>query len=153
MTSPLLGPLFAPARWRELRHLLLRFPVSSATFAIAVSLATIAASMVWTPFYLWRDDHDWGTWPLSTALEILGTSGPWSLLFVPARLLFALVSLHVMNRIAGICGRWTARAIGDPSGTPTSTPHFTNFDGVEAIWRRGVPGVVTDEDEIDADNG
>lgn len=66
---------------------------------------------------------------------------------------FAPVSLHVMNRIAGIFGRWTARAIGDPSGTPTSTPHLTNFDGVEAIWRRGVPGVVTDEDEIDADNG
>ena len=141
------------ARWRELRYLLLRFPVGIATFAIAVSLPTIAVSIVWTPFHLRRDDHDWGTWPFSTTLENLGTSDPWSWLFVPAGLLFALVSLHVMNRIAGICGRWTARAIGDLSGTPASTPHFTNFDGVEAIWRRGVPGVVTDEDEIDADNG
>jgi hypothetical protein len=82
--------------------------------------------MVWTPFHLRRDDHDWGTWPLSTTLENLGTSAPWSWLFVPVGLLFALASLYVMNRLAGACGRWTARAIGDVDQVDASRPSTTS---------------------------
>ena len=115
-----------PARWRELGYLLLRFPIGVATFVIAVALATIAASIVWTPFYLRRDDHDWGTWPLSTTIEDLGTNSPWSWLFVLAGLLFALASLGVINRLAGACGRWTARAIGGVGQIDASRPSRIN---------------------------
>lgn len=114
------------ARWRELRYLLLRFPIGIATFVIAVVPPTVAASIVWTPFYLRRDDHDWGTWPLSTTIENLGTNSPWSWLFVPTGLLFALASLHVTNRLAGACGRWTARAIGDVDQIDASRPSTIN---------------------------
>ncbi len=138
------------ARWRELRYLLLRFPIGIGTFVIAVALPTIAAAIVWTPFYLRRDDHDWGTWPLSTTIEDLGTSSPWSWLLVPVGVLFGIASLYVMNQLAGTCGRWTARAIGS-SGDEVGEHPFRH--DVEEIWRQRAPGDVTKTDEIDADNG
>jgi len=155
------------ARWRELRFLLLRFPLGIATFTLAVALPTIAATLMWTPFYLRSDDHDWGTWPLSTTIENLTSA--WSWLFVPAGLIVGVVSLWAMNWLAKTCGRLTALAIGySTSGAnagplvgaeasrerPTRVTRHTSWrpPNVEEIWRESATGAVTDPDEIDVDN-
>ncbi len=98
-------------QWRELGYLLLRFPAGVATFTIAVTLPTVAATVAYTPFYLWLDDDGWGEWPLSDTLERVGSSWPWSWVLVPAGALLAIGSLHILNALARSCGRWTSSAL------------------------------------------
>jgi hypothetical protein len=99
------------ARWHEAGYLLLRFPAGIATFTAAVAALTAALWVVWAPFHARIvNDHPFGDWAGSSFLEDLNTS-PWSWLQVPLGLLLLVIALHLLNAIAGACGRWTASAL------------------------------------------
>ena len=37
---------------------------------------------------------------------------PWSFVLVPIGIIMTFVSLHLMNALATLCGRWTRSALG-----------------------------------------
>ena len=98
-------------RWAELRYLFLRFPAGIATFTVALTALTVPVMVAVAPIQARVDVHPFGDWALSARMEDVATS-PWSWLLVPLGALLLLGALHLLNRLADACGRWTVRSLG-----------------------------------------
>ncbi len=92
--------------WRWIQYLLFRFPVGIATFTIAVTLTAASLAMAFAPAYMWASDDL--TWVDRTFDPF-----PWSLALVPLGIVFFFVSLHLMNALAALSGRWARYSLGD----------------------------------------
>ena len=94
------------SRWRELAYLFVRIPVGIATFAIAMVALAVPCAVIWAPIEARRVD-DVGNWSGSTELhDVLGS--PWSWSLIPLGLGLLVISIHLLNRLAARCGRWSA---------------------------------------------
>jgi len=92
--------------WRGIQYLLFRFPAGIATFTIAVTLTATSLAMAFAPTYMWTSDNL--TWADRTFDPF-----PWSFALVPAGIALFFVSLHVMNALAAVSGRWVRYSLGD----------------------------------------
>jgi Putative sensor len=119
-------------RWRELGYLMLRFPVGIATFTAAVTLLATSATTAHAPFSARYDDgSSFGDWALSSTIEDVATSSPWSWCLVPLGLAMLIASFHLMNTLANACGRWTTAWLGvDKSSAPEPEANRAQFPGV-----------------------
>jgi hypothetical protein len=106
--------------WRGIPYLLLRFPAGIATFTIAVTLTATSLAMAFAPTYMWTSDDL--TWADRTFDPF-----PWSFALVPAGVVFFFVSLHVMDALAFVCGRWARSSLGD------TVPPASKIGDVERI--------------------
>ena len=93
-------------RWRELGYLMLRFPVGVATFTAAVTAIATPFLVAYAPIVARRDKQPFGDWALSSRMEDVASSSPWSWLLVPLGLVMLIASFHLMNAMARVCGRW-----------------------------------------------
>ena len=100
-------------RWREVGYLLARFPVGVATFTTAATALATPVLVAYAPFAA-RHDHDrpFGRWSMSSNLEHVASSSPWSWFLVPLGVVLLIVSFHLLNTLAKACGRWTAASLG-----------------------------------------
>jgi hypothetical protein len=94
------------SRWRELAYLSVRIPVGVATFVITVVALAVPLALIWAPIEAHRVD-DFGNWSGSTELHDAASS-PWSWGLIALGLGLLVVSIHLLNGLAGRCGRWTA---------------------------------------------
>ena len=93
-------------RWRELGYLMLRFPVGVATFTAAVTAIATPFLVAYAPIVARSDEQPFGDWGLSSRMEDVASSSPWSWLLVPLGLVMLIASFHLMNAMARVCGRW-----------------------------------------------
>ena len=93
-------------RWRELGYLMLRFPIGVATFTAAVTAIATPLMVAYAPIVVRYDEQPFGDWALSSRMEDVVSSSPWSWLLVPLGLVMLVASFHLMNRVAIVCGRW-----------------------------------------------
>lgn len=98
-------------RWHEAAFLMLRFPAGIATFTAATTALSAPLLVVWAPFDARLVDHPFGDWALSARMEDVAMS-PWSWSLVPLGLLLLVGALHLLNRLARACGRWTTSSVG-----------------------------------------
>jgi len=114
MNAPRRGNLWARLRamtrdrdrGRELGYLILRFPIGVATFTAAVAAIATPLMVAYAPIVARHDEHPFGDWALSSRMEGVASSSPWSWLLVPFGLLLLIGSFHLLNAIARVCGRW-----------------------------------------------
>jgi hypothetical protein len=106
-------------RWRELVYLMLRFPIGVATFTLAVTAIVTPLLVAYAPIVVRYDEQPFGDWALSSRMEDVASSSPWSWLLVPLGLVMLIASFHLMNAVARVCGRcitaWLAGANSRPS--------------------------------------
>ena len=107
-------------RWRELGYLMLRFPIGIATFAAAVTAIATPLLVAYAPIVARYDDQPFGDWALSSRMEDIATSSPWSWLLMPLGLVLLIASFHLMNAMASVCGRWSNAWLGGERATPGS---------------------------------
>ena len=88
--------------WTGVLYLLLKFPVGTATFTIAVTLVSVTGALLTAPIYYSFVDMNWSVWTIDTLWE----ASLLTLIGIP--LLF--ISLHLMNGAAFVSGR-LARAM------------------------------------------
>jgi hypothetical protein len=105
----LLGMSRERDRWRELAYLFVRIPVGIATFVIAVVALAVPLALVWAPIEAHRVDG-FGNWSGSSELHDAANS-TWAWGLIPLGLGLFVVSIHLLNGLAGRCGRWTARQL------------------------------------------
>jgi hypothetical protein len=115
-----------PGTWRGIPYLLLRFPAGIATFTIAVTLTATSLAMAFAPTYMWTSDDL--TWADRTFDPF-----PWSFALVPVGIVFFFVSLHVMNTLAVVCGRWARSSLGDTSSLASKDEDLERIDFTSAI--------------------
>jgi hypothetical protein len=105
------------ARRRELAYLLLRFPAGVATFTAAVTALFAPAMVAYAPFAVrYDDDHSFGDWALSSTMEDVASSSPWSWLLVPLGAAMLFGSFHLLNALASACGRWASASLRADAG-------------------------------------
>jgi Putative sensor len=93
------------SRWRELAYLFVRIPVGIATFTIAVVALIVPLALVWAPIHA-RQVDDFGAWSGSSELHDVASSS-WSWGLIPLGLGLLISSIHLLNALAGRCGRWS----------------------------------------------
>ena len=94
--------------WKGMLYLLLRFPVGVFTFTLAVTLVSTSLGLTFAPAYMWTSDEiDINLFGMTTVDPF-----PWSFVLVPIGIIMTFVSLHLMNALATLCGRWTRSALG-----------------------------------------
>ena len=93
-------------RWRELGYVMLRFPIGVATFTAAVTAVATPLMVAYAPIAARHVDEPFGDWALSSRMEDVASSSPWSWLLVPLGLVMLIASFHLMNALARTCGRW-----------------------------------------------
>ncbi len=126
--------------WRGFWYLLLRFIAGVATFTIAVTLIAVSLGLAFGPTVSWAsDDLEWFGWTFDPF--------PWSFALVPIGILFVFASLHVMNALGVVCGRWAQWSLGDNSVQSNETPeqirvdltsHTTPGDDVDQVKEKPV---------------
>jgi Putative sensor len=99
-----------PVRWRELGFLLLRLPAGAATFAVAVTATTAPLIIASAPIRARTATEPFGTWFASDALERM-LDRPWAWTLTPMGVVLLFAALHLLNGLAGACGRWTERCL------------------------------------------
>jgi hypothetical protein len=93
-------------RWREVGYLMLRFPIGIATFIAAVTAIATPLLVAYAPIAARHDDQPFGDWSLSSRMEDVASSSPWSWLLVPLGVVMLFASFHLMNAMARACARW-----------------------------------------------
>ncbi|MCL4561834.1 MAG: sensor domain-containing protein [Chloroflexi bacterium] len=106
-----------PVTWKGLVYLIAKFPLGILSFSVLVSLVAISASLIGAPFYYhWvQPQIDLGgstLWVVSTLPEAL-------LLFVVG-IFVALVSMHILNGLAWVSGKFARYMLGYFSSTPAA---------------------------------
>lgn len=81
--------------YRNIFYLLFLFPVGTATFTIAITVVSVAVSLLFAPLWMWTSDPwTWGSWTFDPF--------PYSFLFTLIGIPLLLISLHLMNRTAAL---------------------------------------------------
>lgn len=91
--------------WIGIGYLFLRFVAGIATFTIAVTLIATSVGLAFSPTWAWASSElEWGSWTFDPF--------PWSFLGVPIGVIGFIVSLHALNALARLCGRWARASLG-----------------------------------------
>ena len=100
-------------RWRELGFLLLRFPIGVATFTAAVTALATPFLVAYAPIVARHDEHPFGDWALSSRMEAVASSSPWSWLLMPLGLVMLVAAFHLLNAVARLAARFTTAWLAD----------------------------------------
>ena len=90
--------------WTGVLYLLLKFPVGTATFIIAVTLISITLGLLTAPIYYSFADINWSVWTVDTLWEAFILT----LIGIP----MVFISLHLMNGAALASGRLARVMLG-----------------------------------------
>jgi hypothetical protein len=91
--------------WTGLFYLLLKFPVGTASFTVAVTLVAVSIGLLFAPAYLWTSDPvTWGNWTFDPF--------PWSWVPTLVGIPLTFISLHLMNEVALWSGRLARVMLG-----------------------------------------
>ncbi|HEX2979193.1 MAG TPA: sensor domain-containing protein [Anaerolineaceae bacterium] len=110
-----------PVTWKGLVYLLAKLPLGIFSFTALATLGSISASLVSAPFYYqhfhptidltWNGMHYWQpVWVIDTL--------PEALLACVIGLLFTLLSLHLLNLLAWVSGKFAKVMLGNFSTAP-----------------------------------
>jgi hypothetical protein len=112
-----------PVTWKGLLYLLLKFPLGTFSFVVWVSLISLSGALLLAPFYYW-------VFPISINLSV--RSGVWiistlpqALLLCVAGFLILIISMHILNGLAWVSGRFARVMLGDfskPVSLPAAAP-------------------------------
>ena len=111
-----------PVTWKGLVYLLAKFPLGIISFVFLVALVSLSAASVGAPFYYYF-------WPPSVDLTLTGT--PWTNIWIidtmPEALLLSLVgifvtlgSMHILNGLAWLSGKFARVMLGNFSPAPVA---------------------------------
>ncbi len=104
-----------PVTWKGLVYLLAKFPLGIIDFVILVTLVSISAALIGSPFYFpwWHPSVDL-TWSGAawTNVWVIDTL-PEALLACLAGLIIALVSMHILNGLAWVQGKFARVMLGN----------------------------------------
>ncbi len=111
-----------PVTWKGLAYLLLKLPVGIISFTVLVTLVTLSAGLIATPFY-----YGWSfpTMDLTiggnnyATIWIIDTLGE-ALLVSLAGVLIAIASLHVFNGLAWLSAKFARVMLGNFSQSPAA---------------------------------
>ena len=111
-----------PVTWKGLFYLFAKFPLGVVSFVVLVTLLSISVTMLATPFYYqWADvSFAWvfQNWQPAGRVDTLGEAMAISLIGA----LFTLVSMHVINGLAWVSGKFARMMLGSSQATTTPTP-------------------------------
>jgi hypothetical protein len=106
-----------PVTWKGLGFLVAKFPIGIITFSVVVALGSVCAAFLGAPFY-YQFAHPQVTF-------FWGVSNPWVIDSLPEALLLCLggvfatlISLHIFNGMAWLCGRFARVMLGSFSAAP-----------------------------------
>ncbi len=96
-----------PVTWTSMLYLMLKFPIATLFFSIAVSLVATSLGMLIAPFIynLWDYPSWWGFWLIDTVGEAL-------ILTALALVVVGPVSLHITNFMARVSGAFARVMLG-----------------------------------------
>lgn len=107
-----------PVTWKGLVYLLAKFPVGLASFVVLVTLLAVSLALVGMPFYYptIHVDLDLGFWTPILKVDTLGEALIGSLLGIFA----TLISLHILNGMAWVSGKFAKVMLGNFSTQPSA---------------------------------
>ncbi|HMN59125.1 MAG TPA: sensor domain-containing protein [Anaerolinea sp.] len=107
-----------PVTWKGLVYLLAKFPVGLASFVVLVTLLAVSLSLVGMPFYYptIHFDLDLGAWTPILTVDTLGEALIGCLLGIFA----TLISLHILNGVAWLSGKFARLMLGNFSTQPAA---------------------------------
>lgn len=105
-----------PVTWKGLVYLLAKFPVGLASFVLLVTLLAVSLSLVGMPFYYptIHFDLDLGPWAPILTVDTLGEALIGCLVGIFA----TLISLHILNGVAWLSGKFARVMLGNFSVQP-----------------------------------
>jgi hypothetical protein len=104
-----------PVTWKGLLYLFARFPLGILSFTVLVSLVALSASLVGAPFYYYwlhpQVNLSWGlVWEINTL--------PQALVLCGIGIFVTLISMHILNGLAWISGKFARLMLGNFSTLP-----------------------------------
>jgi hypothetical protein len=111
-----------PVTWKGLAFLFAKFPLGLISFVVLVTLASTSLSLIGMPFYYqWVHSDisiDLGNaiWNPTWAIDRLDKAFLISLIGI----LFAIVSMHILNGLAWVSGKFARAMLGNFSPAPTA---------------------------------
>jgi len=105
-----------PVTWKGLVYLFAKFPLGLFSFVMLVTLLAVSLSLVGMPFYYptIHFDLDLGRWAPILTVDTLGEALVGSLVGIFA----TLISLHILNGIAWVSGKFARVMLGNFSTQP-----------------------------------
>lgn len=106
-----------PVTWKGLLYLLARFPLGILSFTVLVTLVALSASLVGAPFYYsWLHPQVNLSWGLAWEITTL----PQALVLCVIGIFVTLLSMHVLNGLAWISGKFARLMLGNFSPLPAA---------------------------------
>jgi Putative sensor len=106
-----------PVTWKGLVYLLAKFPLGILSFTVLVSLVALSASLIGAPFY-----YHWVHAQINlggTAVWVVSTL-PEALVLCLVGIFVALISMHILNGLAWVSGRFARLMLGNFSTLPAA---------------------------------
>ncbi len=113
-----------PVTWKGLVYLFAKFPLGILSFSVLVTLVSLSAALVATPFYyqtispnthiIWNGAY----WNLMGIIDTL----PKAILISVIGLFITLVSMHILNGLAWVSGKFARVMLGSFSPSPEVPP-------------------------------
>lgn len=108
------GALTNPVTWKGLFFLAAKFPLGILSFVIVVTLLSVSAALIGSPFYYPYASPQMGWMIVDTPLE--------AALAVGIGLVVLFLSLHVFNGLAWFSGKFARVMLGNFQPVPASAP-------------------------------
>ena len=100
-----------PVTWKGLLYLLIKFPLGTFSFVVWVSLISFSGALLLAPLY-------YHNYPIT--INLTPSSGVWVISTLPQALLLCLagfliliISMHILNGLAWVSGRFARVMLGD----------------------------------------
>jgi hypothetical protein len=110
-----------PVTWKGLVYLLAKFPLGLLSFVVLVTLFSVSVSLLAAPFY-----YSWVPNEYVFTLNGVRTNPVWvvdtlgeALLVSLAGILLTVVSMHILNSLAWVSGKFARIMLGNFSAAPT----------------------------------
>lgn len=109
-----------PVTWKGLAYLLIKLPLGVLSFALLVSLLSVSLSLLAAPFYYQfaNAQVDLGFWQPTWLIDTL----PEALVICVAGFFALLVSLHILNGLAWVSGKFGKAMLGDSEPAVLTVP-------------------------------
>jgi hypothetical protein len=110
-----------PVTWKGLAYLLAKFPLGTISFVMLVTLLSVSVAFLAMPFYYLYVSPEITLWGDSTLypmllVDTLGEAMLGSLIGV----ILTLISLHILNGLAWVSGKFAKVMLGNYSTAPAS---------------------------------
>ena len=110
-----------PVTWKGLAYLLAKFPLGIISFVVLVTLLSVSAAFLTMPFYYTYVNPEITLWGDSTLYPMLlvDTLGE-AMLGSMVGVILTLVSLHILNGLAWVSGKFAKVMLGNYSPAPAA---------------------------------